>query len=236
MEDREDAPEYERRFLVAQLPGDAYEPRVIRDRFIRGTRLRLRAVTDRATGEVLQRKAGHKVRPDGDPTSLLHTSLYLDLDEYEILRTLEADEVVKTRYRWQLESRAAAVDVYNGRLSGLIIAELSFEAPDELRRFVSRPPLGREITHVAELTGPDLARIGPIASPNCWASPRSQPATTATPTLRRSVCLPRPEPSLRRPDVPAAGVSCPSPPALSACSLQTNRYADHRTAGETSEP
>lgn len=194
-------PEYERRFLVAQLPGDAYEPRVIRDRFIRGTRLRLRAVTDRATGEVLQRKAGHKVRPDGDPTSLLHTSLYLDLDEYEILRTLEADEVVKTRYRWQLESRAAAVDVYNGRLSGLIIAELSFKTPDELGRFGSCPPLGREITHVAELTGPGLARIGPdrlaelLGQPekpaghdsNANSSPERVPSTAGTTT---STCPP----------------------------------------------
>lgn len=154
-------PEYERRFLLAQLPGDACEPRVVSDRFIRGTRLRLRVVTDRASGEMLQRKAGQKVRPEGDPTSLLHTSLYLDTGEFEVLRKLEADEVVKTRYRWRFEGRPVAVDVYEGPLVGLIVAELAFDDLDELRSFTPSEPLGPEITHVAELTGPNLAHLDP---------------------------------------------------------------------------
>jgi len=155
-------PEHERRFLLADIPRSASEPRAIRDRFIRGTRLRLRVVTDRATGEVLHRKAGHKVRFDeSDPTSLLHTSLYLNSDELDVLGKLDADEVTKTRYRWILEGLPAAVDVYDGALAGLVIAELGFNGHDELRRFTPRSPLGLEITRLAELTGPNLASLDP---------------------------------------------------------------------------
>ena len=76
----------------------ATDPREIVDRYLVGTRLRLRSVT--APGEATVHKLGHKVRPDPtDPGLVMHTSLYLSDDEYAVLAVLPGDELRKTRRR-----------------------------------------------------------------------------------------------------------------------------------------
>jgi hypothetical protein len=68
-------PERERRFLLAGVPDGATGGTLVRDRYIVGTRLRLRLVGE---GGAVVRKLGHKVRPNPvDPRLVLHTSLYL---------------------------------------------------------------------------------------------------------------------------------------------------------------
>lgn len=153
-------PEYERRFLLDAIPTDAADPRHITDRFLTGTRLRLRTVHDGATGEVLETKLGHKVRPDpADATTVLCTSLYLEPGEVEALLALEAVEVAKTRHRWSHDGHPIAVDSYDGHLAGLVVAELNFADPEQLAGYEPPPPLGPEITGVEALTGPNLARV-----------------------------------------------------------------------------
>jgi len=155
-------PEYERRFLLDAVPADADQALRITDRFIIDTRLRLRTVTDPATGEVLQHKIGHKVRPDpDDPTAMLHTSLYLDPAEVNVLAMLDAVEVTKTRRRWSHDGHAAAVDTYTGHLAGLVLAELNFADHASLLDYTPSPPLRCEVTNIAELTGPNLASLTP---------------------------------------------------------------------------
>jgi CYTH domain-containing protein len=150
-------PEYERRFLLDSVPVEASDPRVLVDRYLTGTRLRLRTVTDASTGALLERKLGHKVRADpDDPTFVWHTSLYLDDTEAALLAGLAAVEVTKTRHRWHHDGYPAAVDVINGP-TGLVIAELNFPDHASLRGYEPGAPLGAEITMVPALTGPGLA-------------------------------------------------------------------------------
>ncbi len=155
-------PEYERRFLLEGIPSDADRPRMITDRYVLGTRLRLRVVVDRDTGEALQCKVGHKIRPEpADPTTVLHTSLYLDHAEMEVLEAVDAVEITRTRLRWSHDGYPAAVDAYHDHLEGFVVAELNFENPESLHAYEPTRPLGAEITHIEELTGPNLASLDP---------------------------------------------------------------------------
>ncbi|MCH8990417.1 MAG: hypothetical protein IIA44_01520 [Acidobacteria bacterium] len=70
--------EYERRFLLSDVPAGLSNPRQISDPNIDGTRLRVRSV-ETPEGLVLQRKLGHRRRvAEEDPTVIWHTSLYLN--------------------------------------------------------------------------------------------------------------------------------------------------------------
>lgn len=153
--------EYERRFVLDAVPADAREPRWIVDRYLNGTRLRLRTVReDGATGKMLQRKVGQKVRPNpGDAATVLHTTMYLDRDELDALAHVDATVLAKTRYRWRLDGHPVAVDVYGASLCGLVVAEMCFEDRDLLDAYRPNPVLGPEITGIDALTGPNLASL-----------------------------------------------------------------------------
>jgi CYTH domain-containing protein len=110
--------EDERRFLVAAVPDGAASPRRVEDRYVAGTRLRLRRVADDC-GSVL--KLGHKVRREAThPSAVWHTSIYLDDGEFAVLAALEARELVKRR--WSLPGGGSA-DEFLGPLAGLVLVE-----------------------------------------------------------------------------------------------------------------
>lgn len=69
--------ERERRFLIAGLPEGVVATREIHDRYITGTRLRLREVRE-DNGSVI-RKLGHKVRLGRGPAEVASTNFHLDL-------------------------------------------------------------------------------------------------------------------------------------------------------------
>jgi CYTH domain-containing protein len=121
--------ERERRFLLAGPPtvvGQAPAAQ-LRDRYLRDTRLRLRRV-DRP-GEPPVYKLGQKIAEAGtSPSAVAHTSLYLDPAEYGLLAGLPADELTKARTVLIGAGPALAVDVFTGRLAGLVLAE--FELPE----------------------------------------------------------------------------------------------------------
>lgn len=153
-------PEYERRFLLDAIPDAVTEPRQITDRFVIGTRLRLRVVWNLDQTEVLSRKLGQKIRPNpSDPTTVMHTTLYVDADELQVFEHLDALEICKIRYQWEVDGFPAAVDSYREHLGGLVLAELNFETAAQLEDYVPGPALGPETTHIASLTGPSLASI-----------------------------------------------------------------------------
>ena len=54
---------------------------------------------------------------------MAHTSLYLDAAEYEALAGLPAAELTKTRTLLHWDGPVLAVDVFTGRLAGLVLAE-----------------------------------------------------------------------------------------------------------------
>lgn len=155
--------EYERRFLLDVMPEDLADGRQIIDEFVPGTGLRLRTIRDLDSGIVAQAKLGQKVRPNpDDPTVIWHTTMYLTPEEMSALSGLARVVVTKTRWQWLHQGQAAVVDVYEGDLAGLVVAEICFADETGLRSFHPDAPLGAEITGVEALTGPNLAAISAV--------------------------------------------------------------------------
>ena len=85
--------ERERRFLVARLPDGIHGTKEISDRYVIGTRMRLREVRE-IDGTVV-RKLGHKVRVGKGPAEVACTNFYVNADEWTVLLTLPALTVHK---------------------------------------------------------------------------------------------------------------------------------------------
>jgi CYTH domain-containing protein len=150
-------PEYERRFLLDELPEGLLSSTRIRDRYLRDTRLRLRRVETTA-GELIELKLGHKRRPEaGDARVILHTSLFLDETEFEILRGLPGYDLIKTRYRLD-QQLDWAVDRHESPHADLVVLEVNFRDLAEAEVF--EPPVwaSREVTQDEAYTGGELAR------------------------------------------------------------------------------
>ena len=118
--------ERERRFPLARLPdadADAADVDVevleIVDRYVVGTRLRLREVR-RGDGSAV-RKLGHKVRLDGGPAEVACTNFYLDDAEWSVLVGLPAQVLSKTRRLFHRDGLVVAVDEHE---DGTLVAEI----------------------------------------------------------------------------------------------------------------
>lgn len=156
--------EREHRWLLpAPPPGlDPRDALLIEDRYLTGTRLRLRCVTD-AEGRRTW-KLGHKVVVDpGPPLGVAHTSLYLDDAEAALLGTLPAAALSKTRHRVRHGGRDSALDVFRGDLAGLVTLEVDLgrgpEPPGHDRGHGMAPPDGAlaEVTADPRFAGGALA-------------------------------------------------------------------------------
>jgi CYTH domain-containing protein len=114
--------ERERRWLLSRAPdltgADAVQ---IRDRYVVGSRLRLREVT--AADGTTVRKLNHKVRLTPDASEVANTSIYLDDAEWRLLVALGSTVLEKARFRLTTPERMVAVDVFAGACLGLVVAE-----------------------------------------------------------------------------------------------------------------
>jgi CYTH domain-containing protein len=148
--------ERERRFLLSSLPpGSAVTTsRRITDRYLSGTRLRLRRV-DYLNGEAREFKFTQKVpaeRP-GHVQGLI-TNIYLSATEYELLASVPAEELSKTRFSLP----PLSIDVFDPPLHGLVLADVEFTA-DEAARSFPRPSMAiAEVTDDSRFTGGNLVR------------------------------------------------------------------------------
>jgi CYTH domain-containing protein len=146
-------PERERRFLVTGSPEAVGPSRLIEDRYLHGTRLRLRRVTvdDEQVWKLTQ-----KVRlADVSPAEVALTTIYLADEEYRRLLGLPADELTKIRRMCPSGDTVFAVDEFQGRHAGLRLAEVEVAAVDAP---LSLPPwLGREVTADDRYAGRQLA-------------------------------------------------------------------------------
>ena len=111
--------ERERRYLLAGLPDGVTSTRQIVDRYVTGTRLRLREVRDDA-GTVV-RKLGHKVRLTEGPAAVACTNFYLDDQEWAVLVELPARILRKTRHLVHRDGLVVAIDEHE---DGTLIAEI----------------------------------------------------------------------------------------------------------------
>jgi CYTH domain-containing protein len=111
--------ERERRYLVRVVPEGVVDRLEIVDRYLTGTRLRLRVVCS-ARGEVV-RKLGHKVRLGDGPAEVACTNLNLDDAEWALLVDLPARTLRKTRHIVLRDGVRVAVDEHE---DGTLVAEL----------------------------------------------------------------------------------------------------------------
>ncbi len=91
----------------------------ILDRYLTGTRLRLREV--RESDGTVTRKLGHKVRMTDGPAEVACTNIYLDDDEWALLATLPARRLRKRRHMVHRDGLLVAVDEHE---DGTLIAEI----------------------------------------------------------------------------------------------------------------
>ena len=142
--------ERERRWLLdgpPPFPDDAEQRRIV-DRYVTGTRLRLRETTA-ADGAVV-RKLGHKVRIGEGAHEVAHTSIYLDDAEWDLLAALPARTLTKTRTLVPIAAGHVAVDVH---ADGRVVAEIDGEG-----ELPGDWTVVREVTDDEAYTGGALAR------------------------------------------------------------------------------
>jgi CYTH domain-containing protein len=111
--------ERERRFLLASLPKGVVSTKEIVDRYVMGTRLRLREV--REPDGIVVHKLSHKVRLSDGPEEVACTNFYLDEPEWKVLRALPARVLRKKRHMLHRDGLVVAVDEHE---DGTLVAEI----------------------------------------------------------------------------------------------------------------
>jgi CYTH domain-containing protein len=148
--------ERERRFLLAGPPSPSAitGSRRITDRYLPGTRLRLRRV-DYCDSGACEFKFTQKV-PAGRPGFVqgLITNTYLSAAEYDLLASLPAAALSKTR----LSVPPLSVDIFDPPLHGLVMADIEFSTDEEAQSFLRPPAAVAEVTDDPRFTGGSLVR------------------------------------------------------------------------------
>lgn len=111
--------ERERRFLVARIPDGVIEKKQIVDRYVTGTRLRLREVI--ADDGTVTRKLTHKVPLGAGAAEVACTNFYLDGAEWDLLREHPARVLGKTRHMLHRDEAVVAIDELE---DGTLLAEI----------------------------------------------------------------------------------------------------------------
>ncbi len=148
--------ERERRFLLAGPPlaSTIVAARRITDRYLAGTRLRLRHI-ERLDSDACEYKLTQKLptqRPG--PVQGLITNTYLSRAEYDLLASLPAAVLSKTR----LSIPPLGIDVFDPPLHGLVLAEAEFVTDEAAQSFLSPRGSIAEVTDDTRFTGGRLAQ------------------------------------------------------------------------------
>ncbi len=156
--------EFERRFLVDHVPAEVDRGagwRIL-DRYLEGTRLRLRRMEPAGGGPPVL-KLGQKETPDpSDPRTAVITTIYLSAAEHAMLDGLPGHELAKTRHAVAEGDRRWAIDVFAGALDGLILAELEYPDAVAMARHTVLPAwIATEVTDDVSLAGAALAHLSP---------------------------------------------------------------------------
>lgn len=75
---------------------------------------------------------------EGDASAHIESTIVLDQDEYEALKKASARTIIKDRYQVKLDGHDAEVDVFKGKLAGLVLIDFEFTTYEEKESFI--PP------------------------------------------------------------------------------------------------
>jgi CYTH domain-containing protein len=140
--------ERERRFLLDQFPSAASVERIrrIADRYIDGTNLRLREQSENSGPTVFKLTQKVPVRES--------TTMYLTKEEFGVLAHLSAKTLSKTCY----SVPPFGIDVFEGTLEGLLLAEAEFDSASAAAALTLPSFIFREVTADDRFTGGQLVR------------------------------------------------------------------------------
>jgi CYTH domain-containing protein len=146
--------ENERRFLLSAIGEDILmrPRRVILDHYISGTNLRLRQM-ENGDNKVYKLTKKTKLSPGREEI----TTIYLSLEEYELLSKLRATVVSKIRFIMPFKDIIIGIDSYATEEDELLIAEVEFETEEHMKTFVMPLPYDMEVTWNEEFNGFTLA-------------------------------------------------------------------------------
>jgi CYTH domain-containing protein len=152
--------EFERRFLVDpdagwQRTAKPYS-RLLEDRYLDCGRLRIRRLEDSDTGRVAF-KLTRKFESDSMFAQPV-VGIWLSITEYEALRSLPGRDLSKRRHYDEYCGVVFSIDVFHGKLDGLILCETESESMDALQAVRFPDYARREVTEDRFFTGGSLCR------------------------------------------------------------------------------
>jgi adenylate cyclase len=134
-------PEIERKFVVRRLPQEVGDqPGVsIRQGYlsVKPAEVRIRS-QDEARHELTVKSTGGLTRTE--------VTVPVTGEQFDELWPLVEGEIEKTRHTLPHDGRTVEVDVYGGKLQGLLVAEVEFPSEDEAASFVPPSWFGAEVT------------------------------------------------------------------------------------------
>jgi len=152
--------EFERRWLVDKAARPSLEgacKTLIEDRYIDGTRMRLRRMSRPDLGET-KWKLTKKYECEDASARPIVTS-YLTGAEYELLCALPARALVKTRHHLEIDAHWWSLDLF---ASGLELIESEAADAEALAALVPPPWATKEVTHDPRYQGGSLAQSNAI--------------------------------------------------------------------------
>jgi CYTH domain-containing protein len=146
--------ERERRFLLAELPkGDILRVRHLTDYYVIGTALRLRQQKDE-DGSVIFKLTQKISQPGPGFEQGWITTMLVSEDEFRVVAKLPSRILRKTR----LSIPPFGIDVFEGPLAGLVMAEAEFDSAVEAANLAIPPFFIHEVSTDRRFTGGQLAR------------------------------------------------------------------------------
>ncbi|MFN7684781.1 MAG: hypothetical protein ACK5QT_05155 [Oligoflexia bacterium] len=150
--------EIEKKYLLRFLPKDLPEKFVdIHDTYLPHSSLRLR-IERAPDGKIIGRKLTKKdPAPDQGHATCIITSLYLSEGDLRALGRLDGYELKKRRYYREDSTNRICVDVFFGKLEGLVLAEIEFLDHSSCARFQPAETSWTEVTGNPKYSGGYLA-------------------------------------------------------------------------------
>jgi len=100
-------------------------------------------------------------KADVSPSVRLLTSIYLSPEEFRLLSALPGERLRKTRHSLgKINGADVFVDVFEGALAGLIMAEAEFESMADMDGYAMPNFAYEEVTEDVRYTGGRLVRDG----------------------------------------------------------------------------
>jgi CYTH domain-containing protein len=136
----------------------------IEDRYLDGTRLRLRRMRNSADGAVVFKLTKKYEAEDVRARPIV--TAYLTDAEYQVFAALPARRLVKRRYEVETEGGRFGIDLFQGELEGLVLAEIESADHAALSALIV-PDWAIEVSddprfeggHLAQLTAVETAAL-----------------------------------------------------------------------------